>query len=160
MNTATQTPPIRPNRTRPATDSVCLSFPNDARCAARLRSTTRAFLRRARPGDRALLADALLVVTELTANVVQHTDGPGRLTLTSHRHAIGIDVSDTSRTPPTVIPLSTENLHGRGLLLVAALTDSLTLTLDPGSGKTVHALLPDRSAAPAPSPSARPCRTW
>ncbi|MFB8058319.1 ATP-binding protein [Kitasatospora purpeofusca] len=160
MNTATQTPPIHPNRTRPSTDSVCLSFPHDARCAARLRSTTRSFLRRTRPGDRALLADALLVVTELAANVVQHTDGPGRLTLTSHQHAIGIDVSDTSRTPPTVVPLSSESVHGRGLLLVAALTDSLTLTLDPGSGKTVHALLPDRSATPAPRPSARPCRTW
>ncbi|MFJ4096764.1 ATP-binding protein [Kitasatospora sp. NPDC089913] len=165
MNTATETPTIRPDRTRRrAPDSVCLSFPNDARCAALLRSTTRAFLHRTHPGDRALLADALLVVTELAANVVQHTDGPGRLTLTCHRHGIGIDVSDTSRTAPTVLPLSSENVHGRGLLLVAALTDSLTLTLDAGSGKTVHALLPDRSAAAgrtaAPRPSARPCRTW
>ncbi|MFD4908578.1 ATP-binding protein [Kitasatospora purpeofusca] len=160
MNTTTEPPPILPTEPHPSPDSICLSFPNDARCMAGLRSTTRTFLRRTRPDDRALLADALLVVTELASNVIQHTDGPGLLTLTSHRQALGIDVSDTSRTPPTVIPLSSDNLHGRGLLLVAALTGSLTLTLDAGSGKTVHALLPDRSTTPAARPSPRPCRTW
>ncbi|WP_327063784.1 ATP-binding protein [Kitasatospora purpeofusca] len=160
MNTTTEPPPILSTHPHPSPDSICLSFPNDAQCMAGLRATTRTFLRRTRPDDRALLADALLVVTELASNVIQHTDGPGLLTLISYRHALGIDVGDTSRTPPTVIPLSSDNLHGRGLLLVAALTGSLTLTLDAGSGKTVHALLPDRSTTPAPRPSPRPCRTW
>ncbi|MGY0458952.1 ATP-binding protein [Kitasatospora sp. cg17-2] len=163
MRTTTAPPPIHPNDTCLPTDSLSLSFPNDAGCMARIRSATGAFLRRTHPHDRALLGDALLVVTELATNVVRHTDGPGRLTLTAHRRGIGIEVSDTSRALPAPAPLAPEDLHGRGLLLVAALTESLTLTLDPGSGKTVHALLPDRTAAPVPPDprgARRPQRTW
>ncbi|MFJ8433841.1 ATP-binding protein [Kitasatospora sp. NPDC094019] len=168
MNTAIESPSItrkNPGRKnpRPPTDSTCLSFPNDAACVAAIRSATSAFLRRTHPHHRTLLADALLVVTELATNVVQHTDGPGRLTLTAHRHGLDIDVSDTSRALPSPAPLTPEDLHGRGLALVAALTDSLTLTLDPGSGKTVHAHLPDPSTTPsAPDPDAGPRahRTW
>ncbi|MFI8085336.1 ATP-binding protein [Kitasatospora sp. NPDC086009] len=161
MSTVTESPSVRPDAPRPS-DSTCLSFAHDAGCIARLRSATGSFLHRTRPHDPALLADALLVVTELTTNVVQHTDGPGRLTLTALRNGIAIDVSDTSRTLPAA-RLALEDVHGRGLTVVAALTDSLTLTLDPGSGKTIHAHLPNRSTTPFPPAShaaPRAHRTW
>ncbi|MER6401843.1 ATP-binding protein [Kitasatospora sp. NPDC001603] len=151
MNT-TPIPAVRPlpraAGPRAATSGVSLSLPfaNDPRCLGGLRAAAAAFLRDTRPARAAHLADVLLVVTELAANVVRHTDGPGQLTLVAHPDGTRIEASDTSRALPVVLPFAPGLGHGRGLLLVRALAENLSLTLDPGSGKTIRATLRDRSA--------------
>ncbi|MFB7909827.1 ATP-binding protein [Kitasatospora sp. NPDC056076] len=126
-----------------------------------LRSFAASFILHTRPGRPAHLADVLLVVTELATNVVRHTEGPGRLTLTSCADGTEITVSDSSRQLPVVHPLGCDGLSGRGLVLVAALCSRLHVTLDPGAGKTVRARLPDRSPAAQeiPWPDGR-TRNW
>ena len=64
--------------------------------------------------------DVLLVVTELVANVIQHTDGDGDLLLTVRADVILIEVADSNPRPPTLVDLDVRRLDGRGLLLVAS----------------------------------------
>jgi two-component sensor histidine kinase len=64
--------------------------------------------------------DVLLVVTELVANVIQHTDGDGDLLLAVRADVILIEVTDTNPRPPIPVDLDVRRVDGRGLLLVAA----------------------------------------
>jgi hypothetical protein len=65
--------------------------------------------------------DVLLVMTELVANVTQHTDGDGELLLALRPDVILIEVADTSPRPPTQLDHDVRRPGGRGLLLVAAI---------------------------------------
>ncbi|MEU9858320.1 ATP-binding protein [Streptomyces sp. NPDC047974] len=100
------------------------------------------------------------VVAELAANAVLHGGLPGRdfrlaLTLDERAGTLRVDVTDArgDRQPAVTGPDGTDG--GRGLPLVAALTDGWGVTPYPPSGKTVWALL----TAEPPSPARRRCRT-
>ncbi|WP_406193567.1 ATP-binding protein [Kitasatospora sp. NBC_01560] len=166
MTTAT-TPtrsPRSPHAPRPArsagpvhpAESTTLLFSHDPDQLPHLRSVARAFLGQARPCSRGHLADVLLVVTELATNVIRHTDGPGRISLTVRPEGTEVAVSDASRALPVPRPLMPGATGGMGLVLVAAVSATLHVTLDPGSGKTVHARLVDRAAEHRPGPGPGP----
>jgi anti-sigma regulatory factor (Ser/Thr protein kinase) len=67
--------------------------------------------------------DVLLVITELVDNVVQHTGGGGELHLRSDEGTVWVEVHDHSRTFPQLQRHDPRRPGGRGLLLVAAVTD-------------------------------------
>jgi DNA-binding NarL/FixJ family response regulator len=88
-----------------------------------------------------LLDDALLVASELAANAVTHADSPCRIRLSLNTVALRIDVIDTGAGTPEPQPASFTEEHGRGLHLVAALTNAWGLEVVPGEGKLVWAEL-------------------
>ncbi|WP_431683468.1 ATP-binding protein [Kitasatospora sp. KL5] len=164
MNTALLPPPAPPApHVAPAqTLEWSVSFTDAVQCVAEVRACARAFLTRAHL-PRPLREDALLVISELVTNSVHHTHGPGSLHLANGPGGLDVDVSDTSRLLPQ--PRFAEPgtaLDGRGLALVAALCDTVSVTLDTASGKTVHAHLAPLPPPPRPT-AARPpgaARSW
>ncbi|WP_433363425.1 ATP-binding protein [Actinoplanes sp. CA-142083] len=71
-----------------------------------------------------LVEDVLLVITELVDNVVQHTDDGGELCVRSDNGAVWVEVYDRSRVFPRLQRHDPRRPGGRGLLLVAALTET------------------------------------
>ncbi|MEV7175394.1 ATP-binding protein [Kitasatospora sp. NPDC093679] len=161
MNTALLPPPA-PAPAQPPLLEWTVAFGDADRCVAEVRAGARAFLTRAHL-PRPLREDALVVISELVTNTVRHTHAPGSLRLAHGPSGLDVDVSDTSRVLPQ--PRLAEPgaaLGGRGLTLVAALCDSVSVTLDTASGKTVHAHLAPLPPPPRP-PAARPpgvARPW
>jgi DNA-binding NarL/FixJ family response regulator len=90
--------------------------------------------------------DALLVVSELTANAITHAKSPCLLRLSVTDSALRIEVVDTGEGTPEPQPSSDTKEHGRGLHLIAALTTAWGMEVIPGEGKLVWAELP----VPAP----------
>jgi anti-sigma regulatory factor (Ser/Thr protein kinase) len=84
--------------------------------------------------------DVLLVITELIDNVVQHTGGGGELHLRREDATVWVEVHDHSRVFPQVQPADPRRPGGRGLLLVAAVTDRWGSEPTP-TGKLVWARL-------------------
>ncbi|GAA0305742.1 ATP-binding protein [Streptomyces turgidiscabies] len=110
-----------------------------------------------------------LITAELTANAVRHGHVPGRdfhLQLTLAEGTFRIEVTDTraeKRPPPTPPTPDPASESGRGLLLVAALSDDWGVTPRPAApGKTIWAELRvptggrphTHPAAPRPADSA------
>ncbi|MFF1870637.1 ATP-binding protein [Kitasatospora herbaricolor] len=128
-----------------------------------VRVAVRRYFDRVRPGRPQERDDLLLVVSELVTNAVRHAGGPGVVDLALLPDAVDIAVSDPSRTLPLPrLPDPCAGTGGLGLHLVAALCGPVQVTLDPGSGKTVHARLPcRRPTGPevAAAPAARR-RSW
>ena len=90
---------------------------------------------------KALLDDALLVASELTANAVTHANSSCRIRLSLTETALRIDVIDTGTGTPEPQPSSETSEHGRGLHLIGALTTAWGLEIIPGDGKAVWAEL-------------------
>ncbi|MGP4110749.1 SpoIIE family protein phosphatase [Streptomyces sp. 4N509B] len=68
---------------------------------------------------------ALLIVSELVTNALTHTQGPVRLDLTLAGSRLRVAVSDSSpRTPVKAESADWEATGGRGIMLVAAVSDS------------------------------------
>lgn len=88
-----------------------------------------------------ILDDALLVVSELAANAITHAESSCRIRLSLNPATLRIDVIDTGAGTPEPQPASSTEEHGRGLLLVAALTTAWGLEVVPGEGKLVWAEL-------------------
>ncbi|MGW7583069.1 ATP-binding protein [Kitasatospora sp. NPDC054768] len=96
---------------------------------------------------------AELLLGELFANAVQHSDAPDdqhievRFTVTGSR--LRLEVHDADTTHPSLRLPAPDDEHGRGLLLVDQLAERWGSANRPGgTGKYVWALV-----APAPSPS-------
>ncbi|MFD0410135.1 ATP-binding protein [Kitasatospora sp. NPDC127116] len=112
----------------------------------------RAYLSALPAGDR--YADtAELLLGELFANAVQHSDAPEdchievRFTVTGSR--LRLEVHDAGTKHPSLRASSPDDEHGRGLLLVNELAERWGCTSLPGGiGKYVWALV-----APSPSPA-------
>ncbi|MEV7628470.1 ATP-binding protein [Actinoplanes sp. NPDC089786] len=119
-------------------DPLRLTFEHSADCAS-LRSEARLVLGQWHSSD--LVDDALLVITELVENVVQHTGDGGRLTMRRHHDAVRIEVADSSPELPRVFGPDPRRIGGRGLLLVAALTREWG-THHQDNGKVVWADIP------------------
>lgn len=90
---------------------------------------------------KALLDDALLVASELTANAVTHANSSCRIRLSLTETAFRIEVVDTGAGTPEPQPSSETSEHGRGLHLIGALTTAWGLEVVPGDGKVVWAEL-------------------
>jgi two-component sensor histidine kinase len=87
-----------------------------------------------------LLADTLIVVTELVENVAKHTSGSGDLNLYLRPGAVLIEVSDTSPHLPVLRDQDHRRASGRGIRMIniVAARWGTRLTLD---GKVVWAEL-------------------
>jgi serine phosphatase RsbU (regulator of sigma subunit)/anti-sigma regulatory factor (Ser/Thr protein kinase) len=86
--------------------------------------------------------DAALIAAELLANAVQHGLPPVSVCVRRTGDRLRISVVDASpRSPVRPVP-STENMTGRGLALVEALTTRWGVERDDAGGKTVWCELP------------------
>ncbi|MEV8568309.1 ATP-binding protein [Streptomyces sp. NPDC051322] len=84
-----------------------------------------------------------LVVTELTTNALRHGGGRYTLELSATPDTVNVAVSDPSPAPPRMrTPDLSGGTGGFGWRMVRTLTSSLTVTFDPGQGKTILARLP------------------
>ncbi|WP_226368058.1 ATP-binding SpoIIE family protein phosphatase [Pseudonocardia sp. ICBG162] len=89
------------------------------------------------------LADAMLVIEELVANVVDHARTAFRLTLVRGRDALRIEVDDEGAGSPLLQPLDLRAVRGRGLQLVDAVAQAWGCDTR-GRGKRVWAELAAR----------------
>jgi anti-sigma regulatory factor (Ser/Thr protein kinase) len=107
-----------------------------------LRHASRDALTRELPGcTDDLVADALLVISELVQNVSQHTRSDGELVLSVVDGVILIEVHDDDPAAPRLRNPDGRQAGGRGLMLVAGMADNWGVRrLD--TGKTVWARLP------------------
>ena len=92
-------------------------------------------------GMEPLIDSALLVASELAANAVTHTDTSFRIQLSLAPTTLRIDVTDSGAGTPEPQPPTLSEEHGRGLLLIGALTTAWGLDDAPGAGKVVWAEL-------------------
>lgn len=88
-----------------------------------------------------LIDPALLVASELAANAVTHADSAFRIQLSLTARTLRIDVVDFGEGTPEPQPPSTTDEHGRGLLLIDALTTAWGIEEGPQNGKLVWAEL-------------------
>ncbi|MEW2390079.1 ATP-binding protein [Streptomyces venezuelae] len=104
-----------------------------------------------RASARRVNEDALLVVSELTANAMRHGGGLSGLTVRVQGGVLLICVSDRSETVPLHVPADPARPGGFGWLMVQRLCSSVTIDAA-GGGKTIVAAL-DLSAEPGPKSS-------
>jgi anti-sigma regulatory factor (Ser/Thr protein kinase) len=90
-----------------------------------------------------LVDDTLLVITELVQNVIRHTDDGGELAITGHPDKLLVEVSDSSRDMPQLSRSNPQDIGGRGMLVVSAVSSAWGARRTSG-GKTVWAEMPMR----------------
>jgi anti-sigma regulatory factor (Ser/Thr protein kinase) len=94
-----------------------------------------------------LIDDVVLVVSELLGNAVIHGGPPILLTLRAEHGVLSGAVTDRGPGWPTIRAACTDREHGRGLRIVAALTDGWGVEPVPtGVGKTIWFTLAHRPA--------------
>jgi anti-sigma regulatory factor (Ser/Thr protein kinase) len=128
-------------------DSLHLPFTHDADSASIRRTARHALSGWQTPPD--LVADTLVVITELVQNAVRHTGDGGELVVRRRPDAVLVEVQDTSSHLPETYPPDPRRIGGRGLHLVAALAHewgSRRVT----TGKIVWARMPAEQAARTP----------
>jgi anti-sigma regulatory factor (Ser/Thr protein kinase) len=91
----------------------------------------------------AAVEPALLVVTELLSNAVEHADGPRWLSLELGNATVRIEVGDDTPEPPQLQPPEPLRVRGRGLQLVEAVSSQWGWVED-APGKVVWAEVPTR----------------
>jgi anti-sigma regulatory factor (Ser/Thr protein kinase) len=85
-----------------------------------------------------LVDDALIVVSELVTNVVEHAHTPGLLRITCYPEGARIEVEDGSPNPPVARYPAPERADGHGLSIVDAVAADWGWAARPG-GKAVWA---------------------
>lgn len=117
------------------------SSPGTARAAmARLWPTSRR--------ERDVRQDGLVVVSELTSNAVRHGGGPFTVSMALSPSRFAVGVTDDNRQEPVVLPTADAQTGGRGMHLVASLSQDWGVRLVHDYSKTVWATLErPRSAA-------------
>jgi len=81
---------------------------------------------------------AILLVSELVTNAIRlEADGAVMLAITCDRGVLRVDVHDTSRSLPVVVDAAGDAETGRGLMLVATLSDEWGFYRTP-TGKAVY----------------------
>lgn len=132
--------------TAPRDLSVPWHLPADPTSVTRARHATRRHLSVAGVTDPDLLDTAELLVSELTSNVVKHTGGRPSLRVVQGEGVIRVEVTDHD---PEGVPveqdLDVEALSGRGLHLVAALSQSWGYERDTDVKRTWFELALDHS---------------
>jgi CheY-like chemotaxis protein len=89
-----------------------------------------------------LIDDALVVVSELTANAITHAYCSCELRLSLTASVLRVEVVDSGPGAPEPQPASATREHGRGLHLVAALATAWGMEAADNGGKLVWAELP------------------
>ena len=118
------------------------TFPNEARSVARARREVQRLLEEWHLQE--LSGRAELVVTELAANAVLHTNGPFGVRAEPLDRGLRVSVTDSSRSLPVVPTPSSSSMTGRGLLLVRSLAARFGFEpLPGGKGKMVWAEIRD-----------------
>ncbi|MEV0848299.1 ATP-binding protein [Streptomyces sp. NPDC049954] len=124
------------------------ALPRTPASARWARHMTRDFLD-GRPGaasgaacSRSRAQDAELVVSELVANAAEHGNSACRLRLRARTGRLVVEVHDDGDHLPVALPGSTVAERGRGMTLVHALADRVTVSPGRRGGKTVLAVLP------------------
>jgi hypothetical protein len=107
--------------------------------------------------ERDLRQDGLVVVSELTSNAVRHAGGAFTVAMSLSPRRFVIGVTDDSRQEPVVVPTTEAETGGRGMRLVASLSQDWGVRLVHDYSKTVWATLNRRRSAAelAPVPSSR-----
>jgi anti-sigma regulatory factor (Ser/Thr protein kinase) len=95
-----------------------------------------------------LTQDGALIATELVTNAVVHGQPPIRLRLRRTARELAIEVDDAASAMPRKLRAGADDLHGRGLDIVAQLSTRWAARAD-GYGKTVWSTLRIREPAPA-----------
>ena len=137
----------------PYTAEELIELPAEPASAGRARAFVRQRLRAGR--HLALEAQALLCVTELVANVSEHTESC--LCVVAVRgsgDALMIEVTDGTPELPAMGPVSLQAEHGRGLQIVDALAQEWGVRQGRGRCKSVWVRLADDATGPF-SPSGR-----
>lgn len=88
--------------------------------------------------------DADLVVDELAANAVQHSNTPFDVRVSRQGGRLGVAVGDHAGAEPTVRGPSRARESGRGMMLVQALADGWGVLPRRGGGKVVWTVLRER----------------
>ena len=92
-------------------------------------------------GHDALAADAALIVSELATNALSHADSPFRTVVDRRRGGLRIGVEDASEVPIERRDAESDDIDGRGVHIVEALSRRWGYSPVPG-GKIVWAELP------------------
>lgn len=101
-----------------------------------------------------VLDAAELVASELLSNALMASHGEVTVDVEAHRHRVTIAVTDDSAASPHIQAFDTRSESGRGLAIVAALSERWGYSEFDGETKTVWA----EFALPAGSALARGCR--
>ncbi|MFF4392255.1 ATP-binding protein [Streptomyces sp. NPDC001552] len=113
---------------------------------ASARDATRDFLARAArlraPAKDGSMDDVLLVVAELVANAIRHTDGPSSLHLELLDDAVDVCVSDPSPRHPEPRTPRTDGTGGWGWFMIQSLATHIHIRPAVGGGKIICAELP------------------
>ncbi|WP_405142132.1 ATP-binding protein [Sphaerisporangium sp. NBC_01403] len=118
--------------------TVCWDLPHDLSMVGKTRGLVKDVLTAWALAD--LADDVVLVVGELLANAINYGDPPIRLSLWGGPGELRVRVTDHGSGQPRHLDLGIESVHGRGLIIVAALAGDHGITpLPDGSGKTVWA---------------------
>ncbi|MGW1767582.1 ATP-binding protein [Streptomyces sp. NPDC002073] len=108
----------------------------DLRAVGEVRRALRDLLRHWGRPDSAAVAE--LLTTELVTNALVHTDQGAEVTASLAACRLRVEVRDfTSRHPRPYVPTADDGTHGRGLLLVQALSDAWGVVSAHGAGKVV-----------------------
>lgn len=102
---------------------------------------------------RAALDDVLLVVTELIANAIKSSSSVVGLTLTAHRDHLEVAVTDSDPRPARFVRPTPDDIGGRGVAIVKAL--SFSWGQEPYDGRTKRVW--SRVAVPAGSALGHGC---
>lgn len=88
--------------------------------------------------DASRLSDALVMVTELVANVLTHTASEARIVVQVTDDAVCVFVhDDDEHSQPTMRPVDPTRVGGNGLRIVDSLADTWGTIDHPGDGKSV-----------------------
>lgn len=101
-------------------------------------------------GHEDVLDEAMLVVSELVTNAMTHAGTACTLRLRSTPSFLRIEVVDGGRGSPDLHLASSDDEHGRGLLLVAAMSVAWGVEAATGGGKVVWAELACQPAEARP----------
>jgi anti-sigma regulatory factor (Ser/Thr protein kinase) len=97
--------------------------------------------------ERCARQDGLLVLSELAANAAEHAGDAFTVSMALSAEEFLVGVTDSGRHRPIVRPIRTSAVDGRGMQLVAALSQQWGVRLVHERGKTVWAALDRRDAA-------------
>ena len=124
---------------RAAYRTEVLEIPHEPSGAQAARRFTAATVRRWSLPE-PLIRDATLIASELVTNAIVHGEPPIVLRIRRTRHELTLEVSDQASAMPRKLKATAEDLHGRGLAIIAGMSSRWAARPD-GHGKVVWSAL-------------------
>jgi anti-sigma regulatory factor (Ser/Thr protein kinase) len=116
----------------PSYRSASWELPSDPQAVSTARALTRDTL--AKWGLHDEIDDVVLVVSEVVTNAVVHAEAPIELALQKHGRSVRGAVSDRSVSRPQLVTAGADQLSGRGMAIVQAMTSRWGTQLLPEHG--------------------------